>query len=81
MKHSIVFILLIGLLIGLSFGVILGMTLQQRLFINGAVEFGESLEGTNIDAEINIDFNETLLIEGFKEAINMTLNNSGEKND
>jgi hypothetical protein len=72
-KRKWLFPLICGLL-GIIGGIIIGMQLQQMIFIAGIVEFGESLEGTNI--EVNIDFNETKLIEGFTNSLIPVLNQS-----
>jgi len=77
---NLVFVLTI-VAIALFGGIYIGMVIQQMIFIAGMVEFGESLEGTSI--EVNVDLNETQLIEGFKESLlpifNKTLNNNIEK--
>ena len=65
--------MLIGVVIGLVAGIYLGFVIQQMILIAGLVEFGEALEGTNI--EINVDINETKLIEGFSEVFNETITN------
>lgn len=70
-KNTFLWAVILGMGIGLLGGVLLGIHIQQMIFIAGAVEFAEGLEGTNI--EINIDFNETQLIEGFTKFINETL--------
>jgi len=57
--------------VGIIGGIVLGMTIQQMIFIAGAVEFAEGLEGTNI--EINVALNETQLVEGFTKFFNETL--------
>ena len=72
-KRKWLFPLICGL-ICMVIGIIIGMQLQQMIFIAGMVEFGESLEGTNI--EVNIDFNETKLIEGFRDSLIPVLNQS-----
>lgn len=65
-KKKLVFVLII-VAIALFVGIYMGMIIQQMIFIAGMVEFGESLEGTSI--EVNVDLNETQLIEGFKEGL------------
>ena len=79
-KKNLVFVLII-IAIALFGGIYIGMVIQQMIFIAGMVEFGESLEGTSI--EVNIDLNETQLIEGFKKSLlpifNKTLNDNIEK--
>lgn len=76
MNKGFVFFLL-GIFIGLLAGIYLGMTVQQMVIIAGLVEVGESLEGSHI--EVNVDLNETKLTEGFKEvfihAFNQTIKN------
>lgn len=69
-------LIFIVLAVGVIGGIILGMSIQQMIFIAGAVEFAEGLEGTSI--EINIDLNETQLVEGFTNFFNETLT---EEND
>ena len=72
---------ILGILVGLLGGMILGMATQQMIFIISAVEFGESLEGTTFNIEI--DINETKLIEGFREVteeLTSSLNNSKGEN-
>jgi len=53
--------LIIVLLIGLGGGIMLGMVIQQMIFIAGAVEIAEGLEGTEFNIEI--DLNETILVD------------------
>lgn len=79
MKSEFFIWFIVGIAIGMMAGLYLGFVIQQMIFIAGMVEFGESLEGTDI--EVNIDLNETKLIEGFKETFipifNQTINKSG----
>lgn len=57
--------------IGILGGVLIGMHWQQMLITASLVEIAEGLEGTNID--VNIDLNETQLIEGFSGVINQSI--------
>ena len=52
-------------------GLLIGMMFQQMIFLNGLVEFGLSLEGVNL--EVNVDLNETLLVEGVNQTIHDNL--------
>ena len=52
--------------IGVIGGIIIGMITGQMVFKVIVVEVGESLEGTTFNIEV--DLNETQLIEGFKES-------------
>lgn len=54
-------------------GMYLGSVLQQEHFIKGAVKVAEGLQGSNFD--VTIDINETLLVNGFREVLNDTLDN------
>ena len=55
--------ILLAFVVGLYFGSIL----QQEHFIKGAYEIAEGLEGAEI--EINIDLNETLMVDRFTKFI------------
>lgn len=68
-KESMAFV--VGITVGIIIGVIMGMLLQQMIFKISMIEFGESLEGTTINIEI--DLNETELLEGFKKIFNQTI--------
>jgi len=68
-KNLILIFVMLG--IGMVGGFLMGTYYQQMIFTAGLVEFGESLEGTNI--EVNIDLNETKLVEGFTKMFNETL--------
>jgi hypothetical protein len=46
-------------------GIIIGIFIQQMVFTASAVEFGESLEGTTFNIEV--DLNETVLVDKFAE--------------
>lgn len=46
-------------------GMVVGMVLQQQLFYLGLVQVAEGLEGTTFNVEV--DFNETLMIDGITE--------------
>lgn len=46
------------------------MTIQQMIFIQGLTDFGESLEGTSF--ELNIDLNETIMMDRMIEFLNST---------
>ena len=83
-KYSLVFLLfMMGLtLVG---GLLIGMVLQQQLLYLGLAEIAEGLEGTNF--EINIDINETLIVdrtmehmENVLEQMNQTDNLTGHHN-
>ncbi len=51
-------------------GIIIGMIFQQQVFIIGAEEVAEALEGTTFNLEI--DLNETILAEKMGEVFNVT---------
>ena len=74
---------LITAAVGIIGGIIIGMIIQQMIYGALLVEVAEGLEGTDI--EINIDFNETMFLEGFKEVLNETmkenLNNETERRE
>jgi len=78
-KRNLILMLIVGVGIGVLGGFVLGMFYQQLMFIAGAVEFAEGLEGTNI--EINVDLNETQIVEGFTKFINESLIDKEFKND
>lgn len=67
MKFSGTILLTLGVILGLIGGIYTGMIMQQMIFGALAVEFGESLAGTNINVTVNL--NETKLIEGFNETM------------
>ncbi len=71
MKKEVAFLLL-GVGIGLLGGILLGFVMQQMLFTASAIEFGESLEG--VDIEVNVDINETIMVNKLIEFFNETLN-------
>jgi len=78
MKTKIPYMLIIGLAVGLLGGIILGMIIQQMIFTASAVEVGESLEGTTFNVEV--DLNETQLVEGFKETFLPIFNQTIQEN-
>lgn len=47
--------------LGMLAGICIGIVLQQMLFIAGAIEIAEALEGTNFN--VTIDINETMMME------------------
>ncbi len=53
----------ISILIGIMIGIGIGAGIQQIIFINGVVRAGESWEGVISNINIEIDFNETELVE------------------
>ena len=65
------FALVFGIMLGLILGIILGMFMQQAIVIGGAYKVAQGLEGTNF--EINIDLNETELVNGFSQVLNETI--------
>jgi len=77
-KKNLSYILVIAL-VGTLAGTLLGMQIQQMIFIAGMVEIAEGLEGTNI--EINVDLNETQIVEGFTKFLNESLIDKEFKND
>ncbi len=56
-------LIVIGIIIGLVIGIIIGVFIQQTLLINGIVRIGESWEGVISNMNIEIDLNETVLVE------------------
>ena len=70
-KRVIIILFLFGVMLGTIFGIILGMVLQQSIFIEGTIKVAEGLEGTSF--EINIDLNETELVEGITSYFNETI--------
>jgi len=68
-NKKLYFILIPSILVSLLVGIYIGMVLQQMIIGALMVSFGESLAGTNI--EFNVDFNESLLVDGFKENLNL----------
>ncbi len=71
MKWIIPPIIVIALITMFLMGYILGSVLQQSLFIKGAVEVAEGLEGTTFNIEV--DINETIMVDRFFELFNDTL--------
>ena len=74
-KYSLLFV--VGL-VGVTFlgGMIIGMVFQQMIFTASAVEFGESLEGVTV----NVDLNETVLVDKFKEVFITLFNQTIQEN-
>ncbi|HDZ60579.1 MAG TPA: hypothetical protein ENH46_02625 [Candidatus Pacearchaeota archaeon] len=68
-KKISIWIIIVGI-IGILFGIWVGMTIQQMIFIQGLTDFGESLEGTSF--ELNIDLNETIMMDRMIEFLNST---------
>lgn len=56
-------------------GVLIGTFIQQQIMIKAGYEFARGLEGTEI--EINIDLNETAIVEGMAEIFGEALNETG----
>jgi len=77
-KNIIICLVILAMGMGIIGGLVIGMLIQQMIFVAGAVEIAEGLEGTNI--EINIDINETKLVEGFTKFINETLQEEVSEN-
>lgn len=71
MKKKFIATLLLGVAIGLLGGILLGMVIQQMIFIAGAVEVAEGLEGTTFNIEV--DINETIMVDRMFEYLNETL--------
>lgn len=65
--------------IALMGGMVIGIFIQQMVFTASMVEIGESLEGTEFNIEI--DLNETQLIEGFKNILVPLFNETEEGDD
>ena len=59
-------------------GIMIGAVVQQMIFGALAVEFAEGLEGTNI--EVNVDINETMIVEGTREALLFIFNETEAHN-
>lgn len=73
--------IILRVLIYLAFvavGVIIGMILQQMIFTASAVEIARGLEGTTFNVEVNL--NETQLIEEFKESFIPVFNQTMQEN-
>lgn len=68
----------LGVSIGILGGIILGIILQQMMLEHELVSFGESLEGVSL--EINVDLNETLIVEKVGETMSYILNEINEDN-
>ena len=64
-----IWIIIVGI-IGILVGIWMGMILQQMIFIQGLTDFGESLEGTSF--ELNINMNETIMMDRMIEFLNST---------
>lgn len=73
-NNLVILILILGIAIGILSGIPMGMVMQQSLFTAAAVEVGESLEGTTFNVEI--DFNETQLMDRMAEIMIPILNES-----
>ena len=71
MKFKIEPIIIISLIAVFVMGFSLGMVMQQAHFIKGAVAVAQGLEGTEFNIEI--DINETIMVNRFFELINDTL--------
>ena len=71
--------MLIGVAIGILGGILLGMVLQQMILTAQMVEFGESLEGTTFNIEV--DLNETVLVDRFTEAFIPIFNQTIQENN
>ena len=68
----------LGVSIGILGRIILGIILQQMMLEHELVSFGESLEGVSL--EINVDLNETLIVEKVGETMSYILNEINEDN-
>ena len=62
--------------IGIIGGIVIGMLIQQIVFKVVLIDFGESLEGTTFN--IDIDLNETELVDRFAEVFIPILNETSE---
>ncbi len=70
MKWKISPIIVISLMAVFVMGFILGIVVQQSIFIKGAVEVAQGLEGTEFNIEI--DINETIIVDRMFELFNDT---------
>ena len=70
MKWKIPPIIVISLMAVFVMGFILGIVVQQSIFIKGAVEVAQGLEGTEFNIEI--DINETIIVDRMFELFNDT---------
>ncbi len=77
-KNEKIFLIMFVLGIGLIGGFVVGMMIQQMIFIAGAIEIAEGLEGTTFNIEV--DINETELIKGFKEILVPIFNQTFQEN-
>lgn len=71
--------ILIGVALGILGGVLLGMIMQQAVLTYQMVEFGESLEGTTFNIEV--DINETVLVDRFTEIFIPLFNETIQENN
>lgn len=71
--------LIIAIILGIFIGIPIGMILQQMSFTASAVQIGKSIEGNTLNVEV--DINETQLIEGLRETFLPLLNETIKEND
>ena len=53
----------IGMIVGIICGIMIGMVVQQMIMINGIEKAGEAWEGVISEMNLEIDINETKLVE------------------
>ncbi len=71
--------ILIGVGVGILGGILIGMIMQQAVLTYQMVEFGESLEGTTFNIEV--DINETVLVDRFTEVFIPIFNQTLQENN
>ena len=59
--------IIIGILIGIIIGISIGVFVQQIIMIKGVEKIGESMEGVVSNMNIEVDINETKVVEATYE--------------
>ena len=69
---------ILGIMLGLIMGIFIGIVIEQIIIVNGIERAGESWEGIISNMNIEIDINETKLVEATYEIFPGELNDTKE---
>ena len=68
--------IIIGILIGIIIGISIGVFVQQIIMIKGVEKIGESMEGVVSNMNIEVDINETKVVEATYELMGINWTNA-----
>ena len=68
--------IIFGILIGIIIGISIGIFVQQIIMIKGVEKIGESMEGVVSNMNIEVDINETKVVEATYELMGINWTNA-----